>query len=71
MEWILYSNVGGLNLSGKDSGSNLLEGYKCMYVCIYIYRERERGLSREKLSHTKIVIKSYKSDHVDDLSHSS
>jgi len=22
MEWILYSNVGGLYLSGKDSGSN-------------------------------------------------
>jgi len=25
MEWLLYSNVGGLNLSGKDSGSNPFE----------------------------------------------
>ena len=40
MEWILYSDVGGLYLSGKDSGSNPYETtqvslslYMCVFVC--------------------------------------
>jgi len=36
----LYSNVGGLNLSGKDPGSNLfgrIQVYIYVYVYIYTY----------------------------------
>jgi len=35
MEWILYSNVGGLNLSGKDSGSNPF-GRSQVHMCVCV-----------------------------------
>ena len=40
MESILYSNIGGLNLSRKDSYSNLFGMtqvylYMCVYICVY------------------------------------
>jgi len=39
MEWILYSNVVGLNLSGKVSDQILLEGHKSIpgYNCLHFF----------------------------------
>ena len=51
--WILYSNDGGLNLSGKDSTSNLFgrtEVYVCVRVdlqCTHIYIFKSNWRSRE------------------------